>query len=147
MSREQVRMQPGSSVEFPPFRLDLANHELWRGEQRLVLRPKPFAVLAYLATHASRLVSREELAQAVWPDTHVGDGLLRGYVRDVRTALGDDAAAPRFIETVARLGYRFLAPGRPGDDVVLPPVPTGKEGGQPGVVGRAGERRELAGRR
>src|SRR5262245_18939570 len=103
-------MRSGSSVEFPPFRVDLVNHELWRGEKRLTLRPKPFAVLAYLATHAERLVPRAELVQAVWPDTRVGDGLLRGYVMDVRNVLGDDAAAPRFIETVARLGYRFLAP-------------------------------------
>src|SRR5262249_40272856 len=103
-------MQPDSSVEFPPFRLDLANHELWRGGERLVLRPKPFAVLAYLATHANRLVPHAELTQAVWPDTHVGEGLLRGYVRDIRTVLGDDAARPRFVETVSRLGYRFLAP-------------------------------------
>ena len=109
-----------------------------------MLRPKPFAVLAYLATHASRLVSREELAQAVWPDTHVGDGLLRGYVRDVRTALGDDAAAPRFIETVARLGYRFLAPVRPADDVVVPDVLTGTGNGAPRMVGRAAELRDLA---
>src|SRR5262245_23276859 len=144
MSRDQRRMQPGSSVEFPPFRLDLANHELWRGEERLVLRPKPFAVLAYLATHASRLVSRDELAQAVWPDTHVGDGLLRGYVRDVRMALGDDAAAPRFIETVARLGYRFLAPVRPVDGVVVPDVLVGTGNGTPGMVGRAAELGDLA---
>jgi len=106
-------VQPGTCVEFPPFRLDLANQELWRGAERLPLRPKPFAVLAYLATHAARLVLRDELVAAVWPDTHVGEGLLRGYVRDLRTTLGDDAAAPRFIETVARRGYRFVAPVRP----------------------------------
>src|SRR5262245_57298194 len=144
ISRDQRRMQPGASVELPHLRLDLANHELWRGEERLVLRPKPFAVLAYLATHASRLIPREELAQAVWPDTHVGDGLLRGYVRDVRTALGDDAAAPRFIETVARLGYRFLAPVRRVDDVVLPDVLVGTGNGALGMVGRAAELGDLA---
>src|SRR5262245_45515034 len=99
-------MQPDACVEFPPFRLDLVNHELWRGSEQLPLRPKPFAVLAYLATHSQRLVLREELVQAVWPDTHVGEGLLRGYVRDLRAALGDDAESPRFIQTIARRGYR-----------------------------------------
>ncbi len=103
-------MDRHSHVEFPPFRIDLANHELWRNDERLPLRPKPFAVLAYLATHPGRLVPRDELAGAVWSDTHVGEGLLRGYVRDVRAVLGDDPARPRFIETVARLGYRFVAP-------------------------------------
>ena len=102
-------MQPGRCVEFPPFRLDLATHELWRGPARVAVRPKPFALLAYLATNAERLVPRAELVRAVWPDTHVGEGSLRGYVRDLRGLLGDDAEAPRFIETVARLGYRFVA--------------------------------------
>jgi DNA-binding winged helix-turn-helix (wHTH) protein/predicted ATPase len=104
--------QDDVAVEFPPFRLDLANHELWRDGERLTLRPKPFAVLAYLATNPHRLVPHAELVQAVWPDTHVGEGLLRGYVRDVRAVLRDDPATPRYVETVARLGYRFLAPVR-----------------------------------
>ena len=107
-------MQNGSWVEFSPFRLDLVNQELWRGSERLPLRGKPFAVLAYLATHPARLVPRDELLEAVWPDTHVGEGLLRGYVRELRAVLGDDAAEPRFIETVARRGYRFVAPLRGG---------------------------------
>ncbi|HEX2486477.1 MAG TPA: AAA family ATPase, partial [Myxococcota bacterium] len=105
-------MHPDTFVEFPPFRLDLANQELWRDSERLQVRGKPFAVLAYLATHPARLVPREELARAVWPDTHVGEGLLRGYVRELRAILGDDPAVPRFIETVARRGYRFVAPVR-----------------------------------
>lgn len=105
-------MSPDSWVEFPPFRLDLLNQELWQGVERVPIRGKPFAVLAYLATHPARLVLRDELVRAVWPDTHVGDGLLRGYVRELRALLGDDPAAPRFIETVARRGYRFVAPLR-----------------------------------
>ena len=103
-------MPSDSSVEFPPFRLDLPNQQLWRGGELVPLRPKPYAVLAYLATHAGRLVPRAELAKAVWPDTYVGEDVLRGYIRDVRTALGDDPEAARFIETVARRGYRFIAP-------------------------------------
>src|SRR5262249_27245344 len=68
------------------------------------------AVLAYLATHTGRLVTAAELRESVWPDTYVSEGLLRGYIREVRQILGDDAETPRFIETVARRGYRFIAP-------------------------------------
>jgi predicted ATPase len=138
-------VQTSSWVEFPPFRLDLADQELWRGSERLPLRAKPFAVLAYLATHPMRLVLRAELVQAVWPDTHVGEGLLRGYVRELRAVLGDDPAAPRFIETVARRGYRFLASVRSSDD--RPPGGDGPartvEPQPPTVVGRGAELQEL----
>ena len=103
-------MPIGPRIEFPPFRLDLTNQELWRGAERIPLRAKPFAVLAYLAANPTRLVLRAELVNAVWPDTRVGEAVLRGYVRELRALLGDDAAAPRFIETVARRGYRFVAP-------------------------------------
>jgi len=98
-----------SAIVFPPFRLDASNQQLWEGSRELPLRPKPFAVLNYLATHPRRLVTRSELVKAVWPDSHVGEGVLRGYIRDLRMVLGDDAEAPRFIETVARRGYRFVA--------------------------------------
>jgi DNA-binding winged helix-turn-helix (wHTH) protein/predicted ATPase len=128
-----------SSVEFPPFRLDLVNQELWRGTERLPLRAKPFAVLAYLVRNPARLVLRDELVSAIWPDTHVGDGLLRGYVRELRNVLGDDPEAPRFIETIARRGYRFVAPVLAGDDRARP-----GGAGVAGVVGRDGELRELA---
>jgi DNA-binding winged helix-turn-helix (wHTH) protein/predicted ATPase len=141
-------VQTGSWVEFAPFRLDLANEELWRGSERLALRGKPFAVLAYLATHPARLVPRAELVQAVWPDTHVGDGVLRGYVRELRTLLGDDPAAPRFIETIARRGYRFVAPVRGGAArAAVGAAPAcAVEPRPPHVVGREVELRQLEGR-
>src|SRR5215831_2983741 len=75
---------------FPPFRLDVRNEQLWRDQDLVPIRPKPFAVLAYLAAHAGRLVTAEELRQAVWPHTYVGEGLLRGYIREIRSILGDD---------------------------------------------------------
>jgi DNA-binding winged helix-turn-helix (wHTH) protein/predicted ATPase len=134
-----------SSVEFAPFRLDLLNQELWRGSERLPLRAKPFAVLAYLAQHPARLVLRAELVQAVWPDTHVGEGLLRGYVRELRNVLGDDPAAPRFIETVARRGYRFVAPVESRDDRAAGGARPGMAITTPtNLVGRGAELRELA---
>jgi DNA-binding winged helix-turn-helix (wHTH) protein/predicted ATPase len=95
---------------FPPFRLDPVNEQVWCDGQLVPLRPKLFAILRYLVEHAGRLVSREELTKAVWPDTVISDSVLRGCLRALREALGDKAAEPRFIETVARRGYRFLAP-------------------------------------
>jgi DNA-binding winged helix-turn-helix (wHTH) protein len=96
-------------IDFPPFRLDVLNQQLWRDKALVPVRPKPFAVLAYLATHTGRLVTAAELRNAIWPDTYVSEGVLRGYIREVRQVLGDDAAMPRFIETIPRRGYRFLA--------------------------------------
>lgn len=97
------------SFLFSPFRLDVTNEQLWRDNMLLTLRPKPFAVLRYLVAHPGRLVTRAELQQAIWPGTYVSESLLRGYVRELREILGDDATAPRFIETIPRRGYRFLA--------------------------------------
>jgi predicted ATPase/DNA-binding winged helix-turn-helix (wHTH) protein len=134
-------MRSGAAVEFPPFRLDLVNQQLWRGGVLLPLRPKPFAVLAYLAMQAGRLVPRAELVKAVWPDTHIGAAVLRGYIRDLRLALGDDPQAPRFIETLAHRGYRFVAAvsgsaASPADD--QQPQPAG-ELRNPTLVGREAE--------
>src|SRR5262245_60808553 len=95
---------------FPPFRLDPVNEQVWREGQLVPLRPKLFAILRYLVEHAGRLVPRDELLHAVWPDTVVSESVLRGCIRALREALGDDAEEPHFIETVARRGYRFLAP-------------------------------------
>jgi len=96
-------------ILFPPFRLDVLNEQLWRDNELVPVRPKPFAVLTYLATHAGRLVPRAELVKAVWPDTYVSEGLLCVYIREVRVVLGDDSEVPRFIETVPRRGYRFIS--------------------------------------
>jgi DNA-binding winged helix-turn-helix (wHTH) protein/tetratricopeptide (TPR) repeat protein len=95
---------------FAPFHLDLVNEQLWHESQQLALRPKLFTLLRYLVAHAGQLVTKEELLQAGWPDTHGSQGLLKGCMRELRRALGDDADVPRFIETVGRRGYRFMAP-------------------------------------
>jgi adenylate cyclase len=95
-------------LSFPPFRLDLANEQLWREQELIPLRPKTFAVLHYLAEHAGRLVTKDELLHAVWGDTQVSDEGLWDYIRELRQALGDDPHTPQFIETVRGRGYRFL---------------------------------------
>ena len=73
------------------------------------LRPKAFGVLRYLAEHAGRLVTKEALLDAVWGQTLVSEATLTGCLREIRMALGDNARAPQFIETVHRRGYRFIA--------------------------------------
>jgi len=97
-------------LTFPPFRLELANERLWRGSEPLSLRPKAFRLLRYLAEHPERLVTHEELRKALWQHGYVSDSLLRGYIRQLREVLGDDAKHPRFIETAGGRGYRFIAP-------------------------------------
>jgi DNA-binding winged helix-turn-helix (wHTH) protein len=101
--------------EFPPFRLDLVNQCLWRSgagalEQRILLTPKAFAMLRHLVERAGRLVTQEEFLQALWPETYVQPEVLKSHIRDIRSALGDDPKIPRFIETLPRRGYRFIAP-------------------------------------
>jgi DNA-binding winged helix-turn-helix (wHTH) protein len=100
-------------ILFPPFRLDPINERLIRDQEVIPLRPKSFAVLRYLAERPDELVRKEELIEAVWPETYVTDTLLKGCVTEIRKALGDDPAAPRFIETAHRRGYRFIAPISP----------------------------------
>ena len=98
------------AIYFQPFTLDLINECLWRESERITLRPKTFAVLCYLVRHAERLVTRDELQTSVWGETIVSETVLRGCIREIRAALGDDSSQPQFIETVPRRGYRFLAP-------------------------------------
>ena len=104
-----------STKEFAPFRLDTVNECLWRrrddgDEERIRLTPKAFAVLQYLVDHPGRLVTQNELLEAVWPDTFVQPEVLKSQILDVRHVLGDDAKNPRFIETLPRRGYQFIAP-------------------------------------
>lgn len=96
------------TLAFGGCRLDLGNESLWRDDERIPLRPKTFAVLRYLVTNSRRLVTKEELLDSVWHNVVVDEELLRGYVRELRHLLGDDVTAPKFIETVARRGYRFI---------------------------------------
>jgi len=103
-------------ILFPPFRLDPINERIMRDQEVIPLRPKSFAVLRYLAERPDELVRKEELIEAVWPRTYVTDTLLKGCVTEIRKALGDDPAAPRFIETAHRRGYRFIAPVAPNPE-------------------------------
>jgi DNA-binding winged helix-turn-helix (wHTH) protein/tetratricopeptide (TPR) repeat protein len=95
---------------FADFRLDADNACLWHGTQAIALTPKVFDVLHYLVTHHDRLVPKDILLDAIWPETPVSDVVVRVAIGELRKALGDTAQAPRFIATVPRRGYRFIAP-------------------------------------
>ncbi|MGH7963731.1 MAG: winged helix-turn-helix domain-containing protein [Candidatus Binatia bacterium] len=88
--------------------LDVANGQVWRDKQRLELPPKAVAVLRYLIEHADRVVSKEELFTAVWPDVVVSEWALTTCLRRLRRVLGERAQTPHYIETVARRGYRWI---------------------------------------
>src|SRR5712692_438959 len=110
LARKEGTMPSEPHFFFPPFHLDPVNEQLWRGAQLLLLRPKTFAVLRYLVVHAGRLLTRDELCQAVWPDTHGSERAPKHCIRELRDILGDRVEAPRFIETLGRRGWRFIAP-------------------------------------
>jgi class 3 adenylate cyclase/DNA-binding winged helix-turn-helix (wHTH) protein len=90
--------------------LDPEHACLWCEAQAVILPPKVFAVLHYLVTHLDRLVPKDELLDAVWPETAVSDAVVRVAIGALRKALGDTAQTPHYIITVPRRGYRFVAP-------------------------------------
>jgi len=91
--------------EFSPFRLDTTNQCLWRrrdsgDEERILLQPKSYAVLRCLVERAGRLVTEDELLEAVWPDVCVQPQAVKSHLFDVRRVLGDSPKKPVFIETL-----------------------------------------------
>src|SRR6266566_6174930 len=99
-------------VRFGVFEADFETGELRKNGAKIPLQGQPFQVCAILLSHSGELVSREELRQKVWPeDTFVDfDQALNTAITKIRIALGDDADNPRFVETLPRRGYRFIAP-------------------------------------
>jgi TolB-like protein/DNA-binding winged helix-turn-helix (wHTH) protein/Flp pilus assembly protein TadD len=128
---------PSARVRFGVFEVDLHSGELHKQGVKIKLHDQPFQVLAMLLEHPGQLVTREELRQKLWPantfvDFDVG---LNSAIKRLRDALGDSAEDPRFVETLPRRGYRFIAPierqktpqpGEPSAEV------TGRPAGQAG---------------
>jgi len=96
--------------QFAAFRLDTANECLWHDGVQIALPPRPFMVLRYLVENPGRLITHDELLDALWPETYVQPQVLRTYILDLRKVLGDDAGQPRFIQTLPKRGYSFVAP-------------------------------------
>jgi len=106
-------------VRFGVFEADLDAGELRKNGARIRLQEQPFQVLAALLQNAGQIVTRDELRERIWPaDTFVDfDHSLNTAVNKIRESLGDSASSPRFVETLARRGYRFIAPV---DSVAVP---------------------------
>ncbi|HET6208634.1 MAG TPA: AAA family ATPase [Terracidiphilus sp.] len=106
--------------QFDSFRLDTSNECLWQSGAQIALPPKPFAILRYLVENPGRLITHDELLDALWPETYVQPQVLRTYMLELRKVLGDDAAAPRFIQTLPKRGYCFVAPVVEGGEIRTP---------------------------
>jgi predicted ATPase/DNA-binding winged helix-turn-helix (wHTH) protein len=132
------RVGAGGMKEFASFRLDTANECLWREGVQIALPPRPYKVLRYLVENPGRLITHDELLDALWPETYVQPQVLRTYMLELRKLLGDDAGQPRFIQTLPKRGYCFVA-------AVSEPDGGGRDAAA-GGTGSATESRRLVGR-
>jgi DNA-binding winged helix-turn-helix (wHTH) protein len=105
-------LRPAQRYRFGVFEADAATGELRRQGMRIKLNAQPFQVLLMLLEQPGQLVSREEISRVLWPEGTFVDFEhgVNSAVNRIREALGDTAGSPRFVETLARRGYRFLAP-------------------------------------
>lgn len=137
--------------EFGPFHLDLRRRQLLRGDEILALTPKAFDLLQVLVIHADRVVEKDELMKRIWPDSFVGEDSLTQNVAVLRKVLGDASDSPRYIATIHKHGYRFVAavrelhapeaavpPAAPGPVVVLAPAFAAAASAEPEVDASAG---------
>jgi DNA-binding winged helix-turn-helix (wHTH) protein len=123
---------------FGEHALDEGSLELRRDGRAVSLQPKALALLFYLVRHRDRVVPKQEILDAVWPDAIVTDGSLARAVSLVRLALGDRGSEPSVIVTVPRRGYRFHADVREVEEPQAPIEPTPSDGdARTGYVGRA----------
>ena len=126
---KQALVSLDNVVRFGTFELDRATGELWSKGQRVPLQDQPAQLLSLLVSRPGTLVTRDELRKALWSeDTFVEfDTALNVAVNKIRQALRDSAYTPRFVETVPKRGYRFLAdvhPAGPGAALQEPTAPT-----------------------
>src|SRR4029077_9047945 len=131
--------QVSGRLRFGVFELDLRAGELRKHGLQVRLQEQPFQVLATLLEHPGEVVTREELQKKLWPaDTFVDfDHGLNKAISKIREALNDSAESPRFVETVARRGYRFLAEVKVADAF---PVPSTERATQPFPAAEARDR-------
>src|SRR5262245_24616008 len=136
MAKRQTRPE-----DVPAIRIEPDTGWAWRGNDRLDLTPKAFAVLRHLIEHPQHLITKDEILAAAWGETVVSEAALTSCIRDLRKALDDSSRAPRYIETVHRRGFRFIGPvgtartAAPGPR----PAPSSVAPSQPMLVGRDAE--------
>ncbi|HXM41212.1 MAG TPA: winged helix-turn-helix domain-containing protein [Bryobacteraceae bacterium] len=116
--------RPPQILQFGVFEVDLAQGELRKHGQKIRLQERPFQLLAALLERPGQVVTRDELVRRLWTDTLVDfDNGLNIAAKKIREALDDDAATPRYIETLPRRGYRFIAPVQARNIQTLEPLP------------------------
>ncbi len=103
-----AKMDKQLQITFDEFTIDATDESLWRGSERIHLRPKSFALLHFLAAHPGEMIPKKQLLEVLWKDCFVGDEALKHCVLEIRKVLGDPKESPRFIETAHRRGYRFI---------------------------------------
>lgn len=140
MARPQPHPDPVSLCFFE-FELDEPNACLLRSGETVAVAPTPFALLCVLARQPGSLVTKDALLDAVWGHRFVSDSVLKTAISDLRKVLGDDPRHPRFIETVSRRGYRFIAPP---SSALSPPsasatIAAAIAPSSPSFIGRTGE--------
>jgi TolB-like protein/DNA-binding winged helix-turn-helix (wHTH) protein len=132
-----LETRPSGIVQFGTFEADLRSGELRKQGKRIKIQEQPFHVLTVLLRHPGEVVTREELRNQNWPpDTFVDfDNSLNTAINKLRDALGDSADSPRFIETLPRRGYRFIAPvlGDQQSELPVPAEESKRVGRQPGI--------------
>ena len=96
------------TFKFASFALDAAARQLMRNMQEVSLSPKAFQLLLLLVVNRNRAMSKQELHESLWPSTFVLETNLASLIAEIRRALDDDAAKPRFVRTIHRFGYRFV---------------------------------------
>jgi DNA-binding winged helix-turn-helix (wHTH) protein/tetratricopeptide (TPR) repeat protein len=112
------------AYRFGPFQLDVRERRLLRGTEVIPLRLKVFDTLCVLVENAGRLVTKDELLSTVWPDTTVEENNLNHNISVLRKALGEKATGQQYIETVPRMGYRFVAAVEAAEPAVEAPIAT-----------------------
>lgn len=100
---------PAPSIRFGPFTADPAGYRLLKGDTPIPLSPKALDLLLLFADRPGLLLTKDDILKALWPDVAVTDNALTQVVSELRQALGDDPGRPRYVETVPRRGYRFVA--------------------------------------
>lgn len=136
-------MTAESTAKRAALSIDPHNACVLRAAERVDLPPKAFAVLVYLAEHPGRIVTKDELLAAVWQGTFVGDDVLKVNIKQIRSALGDDAKNPWLIETVHRRGYRMVGPLRILQPIT-PPQVAAAHAEAPQAIGFVGRDESLA---
>ena len=152
LSQSASSADPEPRLAFGEFELDVPAGSLRRGDEIVPLRPKTWAVLRILAERAGRLVTNRELLDAVWADTAVTPNVLTNVIGELRVALGDRSQPARYVQTVHRRGYRFVAevrqalsPRPPRTHLEQPSSPGGTSAGKQLFVGREAELDALRG--